>query len=161
MFDHSNVKKASIWMDNAPQHFRNMETLATFDYLREHHSLQLTLNYFAEYHGKSECDRHFGWLSSLYKEKTRYQDRPDVATTQDFLELYTSGVREAGGHVIPATGASFDELHPETSHKLNVVATIWEHEGVNEFMNGSPEAAIHGPPIHQEDLIGRTGLGRC
>lgn len=135
LFKYFDVKKAHIWMDNAPQHFRNMETLASFHDLSNEFSWEIQLNYFAEYHGKSECDRHFGWLSSLYKEKTRYHRCSDVTTTEEFLQMYTSGVRERGGHVIPSIGASFIELNPESSHKLNVVAATWEHSGVSDFMN--------------------------
>ena len=131
VFQHFKVKRVNVWMDNAPQHFRNMETLGTFAGTQ----FSTTLNYFAEYHGKSECDRHFGWLSCLYKEKTSYGVSRDVTTTEEFIDMYTSGVRESGGHVIPSIGASFDELFSEDQRKLNVVASIWEHEGVRQFMD--------------------------
>ena len=44
-------------MDNAGQHFRNFETFATFYDLGLERNQEYELNFFAEYHGKSECDR--------------------------------------------------------------------------------------------------------
>jgi hypothetical protein len=53
------TQMVNVWMDNT-QHFRNFETMATFSDLSKELGIKLSLNFFAEYHGKFECDRHFG-----------------------------------------------------------------------------------------------------
>ena len=139
VFRHFGVKNVHFWMDNAGGHFRTFETLATLDSLGKKNSLSVTANYFAEYHGKSECDRHFGWISRIYADRTSYDDSKTINTTEDFMELYTSAVRSYGGCVIPQTGAVYDELIPGTNAgKLNVVPLVFSLPEVDEYL-GSGE----------------------
>lgn len=135
VFKHFGAKIINVWMDNAPQHFRNFETMATFADLSEEFGVKINVNFFAEYHGKSECDRHFGLISRIYTEKTRYGTCKDVHTTEDFLSMYKSAIMEFGGHVVPRLGANYTELEPESGSKLNVIAEEFTYEGLNEFVS--------------------------
>ena len=72
LFKYFGVKKVSIWMDNAPSQFRSYENLATLYSLQTDHGFNMSVNFFAEYHGKSECDRHFGFISRVYTDRASY-----------------------------------------------------------------------------------------
>jgi hypothetical protein len=131
---HFRVKKTNVWMDNAGQHFRNFETFATFHDLGLERNQEFELNFFAEYHGKSECDRHFGLISRLYKEATRYGECRDIQTTSDFIRMYTDGIREAGGHVLPSRGGFWEEMLPESARKTNVIVCEFQYATQTNFM---------------------------
>lgn len=70
------LQQLHFWMDNGPAHFR---TGVTFHYLVNHVaedagvSKKLTINYFAENHGKSICDCHFSMISKALNEWTKEQ----------------------------------------------------------------------------------------
>ena len=134
VFQHFNTSKIRVWMDNAGQHFRNFETFATFQELGVKLKQEFELNFYAEYHGKSECDRHFGLISRMYTEATRYGGSKDVQTTEDFIEMYSNGIRNFGGNVIRHNGGFWEELRPQDSGKLNVVIQEFAYEGQEEFL---------------------------
>ena len=123
----------SFWMDNAPSHFRNLETMATFQELNDK-GMKVQFNYFAEYHGKSECDRQFGLMSRLYSEHAEKARTADITTTEQYLTMYKDAIRAYGGNVIPETGSNHDELHEITSKKLNVAAKEFVIPGAAEFL---------------------------
>ena len=155
VFNHFNTQELIFWMDNAPSHFRNFENLATLATLGSKQNRKVKVNFFGEYHGKSECDRHFGLISRIYKEKTSYIGSADVNTTESFLNLYSSAIRSYGGCVIPTVGACYDELNQESSEKLNVVAMKFSIPEVDEFLNQTvkeQEAASIIVPYQRQKL---------
>ena len=121
VFTDFKVNKYLFWMDNAPNHFRVKENMATFARINDITRKQVEINFFAEYHGKSECDRHFGFISRMYKEHTSYGRSNDINTTRDFIELYKNAVISSGGMVVPSVGAVYSEPIPMTEDKLNVI----------------------------------------
>ena len=68
LFKFFGVKNVSIWMDNAPSQFRSYENLATLYSLQTDHGFNMSVIFFTECHGKSECDRHFGFTSRVYTD---------------------------------------------------------------------------------------------
>lgn len=66
--------KIHFWMDNGPAHFR---TGVTFHYLVNQAAMdagvteKLSINYFAENHGKSICDSHFSMISKAMADWTK------------------------------------------------------------------------------------------
>ena len=144
IWNHFNVKKTSIWMDNARQHFRNYETFATFFQLGQELKQDFELNFFAEYHGKFECDRHFGLISRLYKEATRYGASNTITTTGEWMDMYTSGIRGVGGHILSPEGGFYEELLPMAEKKVNAIITEFKYEGQDQYLeelerNGTSE----------------------
>ena len=135
VFKHFKTSKTRVWMDNAGQHFRNYETFATFQDLGVRLGQEFELNFYAEYHGKSECDRHFGLISRMYTEATRYGNCKDVHTTEDFIEMYSNGIRSFGGNVIRPNGGFWAEMRPQESGKLNVVIQQFTYDGQEEFIS--------------------------
>lgn len=133
VFRYFKVKSLSFWMDNAPSHFRNLETMATFEEIKAA-GQEVEVNFFAEYHGKSECDRQFGLMSRLYSEHAEKQRTADVTTTAEYLTMYKDAIRAYGGNVIPEVGSNLDELHPMDSKKLNLVALEYVVPGTAEFL---------------------------
>lgn len=131
LFNYFGVKTVKFWMDNAPNHFRTKEMLAGFYALERKFDVSVEVNYFAEYYGKSECERHFGLISRIYTEHCSYTDNSNINTTEEFIDMYTNYMREFGGNVIPKLGANHDELHEITSSKLNVVARIFSYPEIN------------------------------
>lgn len=134
IFEHFGVKEISFWMDNAPNHFRTKETIASFHYLAGKYNQKIRFNYFAEYHGKSECDRHFGLMSRMYTEHASKESSGPVETTEQYISMYKTYILKYGGNVIPKRGASYDELHKESTTKLNVIVREWNSENVSEHM---------------------------
>jgi len=58
------VREARFWCDGARAHFKqkfNINNLIV-DVRRRFNFISVTLNFFASYHGKGPCDRHFGVL---------------------------------------------------------------------------------------------------
>ena len=105
----------SFWMDNAPNHFRTKEFLGTMFSLSG--DLVITIDYFAEYHGKSACDQHFGHISQIYKNHCRQPNQP-INTSADFLEMYCDAIVNNGGRLIlPGTIP-----HSRISKLWNVIA---------------------------------------
>ena len=134
VFNHFKPKRVSFWMDNAPGHFRTKELIAGYYQLQEKHEMNFNFNFFAEYHGKSDCDRHFGLISRLYSEHALSHRAAPVTTTEEFLEMYKGAIRSYHGHVLPDVGASYAELNDVDSKKLNVVAQEFYYKGIHEFM---------------------------
>ena len=121
VFKWAGTTNLSFWMDNAPNHFRTKEMIAGFYDIQKEMGFNVEFNFFAEYHGKSECDRHFGLISRIYADHCARAVNPDVETTEDFIKAYKSSLLEHGSHVIPSVGADLSELLPESGVKLNVV----------------------------------------
>ena len=134
IWKHFDVTTTSVWMDNASQHFRNYETFATFYELGQERNSSFDLNFFAEYHGKSECDRHFGLISRLYKESTRFHGSTEVTTTEEWMKMYTRGILACDGRIISEKGGFYDELHSVAEKHLNVVISEFRHPGQEEFL---------------------------
>lgn len=136
LFNEMQVENVRVWLDNAPNHFRNKETFASFYDLQVELKRNIEINFYAEYHGKSECDRHFGLISRLYTEATGYGRNHDITTTSEFLKMYCDGIRRIGGHVIPNQGHHVDELLPMTKEdsSLNVVAVEFQYEDQDQFL---------------------------
>ena len=88
IFNEFNIKKLNFWMDNAPNHFRTKEMIAGFYNIKKKFGYRIEFNYSAEYHGKSECDRHFGLISRIYKEHCCRYHSNDINTTQEFIDMY-------------------------------------------------------------------------
>ena len=122
IFEYFDTKHLEFWMDNAPNHFRTMEMLAGFHSLVGGNIESVRAEYFPEYHGKSECDRHFGLISRMVIEYCRQADAKQMNTTEDFLEFYKNTIRNYGGMVIPKVGAVYSELNEDSGTNLNVVA---------------------------------------
>jgi hypothetical protein len=133
VFTHFETTSLSFWMDNAPSHFRNMETMATFQEINAG-GKAVEINFFAEYHGKSECDRQFGLMSRLYTEHAEKARTADITTTAEYLTMYKDAIRSYGGNVIPEVGANHEELHEITSKKLNVAASEFVIAGAAEYL---------------------------
>lgn len=55
--DLTDFKKVIIWSDNG---LKSKENLHYFHQLATEYDINIELNYFAPYHGHSECDGHFG-----------------------------------------------------------------------------------------------------
>ena len=91
-------------------------------------NLEIGINFFAEYHGKSECDRHFGFISRIYTDRCSYGN-VEVCTTEDYLELYKTSINRYGRCVIPAIGPVSEELVAESGKASNVVALRVQLEG--------------------------------
>jgi len=121
VFKYFNTKEVEFWMDNAPNHFRTKEMIAGFYDIWKNNKMEVRFEFFTEYHGKSECDRHFGLISRLYSDHCAKPGKKNVNTTDEFITLYKSSIFSYGGNVIPSQGAYFEELHGNTIHKLNVV----------------------------------------
>eukprot|EP00012_Vannella_robusta_P009283 CAMPEP_0206192516 /NCGR_PEP_ID=MMETSP0166-20121206/6007_1 /ASSEMBLY_ACC=CAM_ASM_000260 /TAXON_ID=95228 /ORGANISM="Vannella robusta, Strain DIVA3 518/3/11/1/6" /LENGTH=576 /DNA_ID=CAMNT_0053609031 /DNA_START=413 /DNA_END=2143 /DNA_ORIENTATION=- len=133
VFRHFETDKLEFWMDNAPNHFRTMEMLAGFHSLIGSNGIKsVGFEYFPEYHGKSECDRHFGLISRILKEHCSHADAKEINTTKDFLQIYNSAIRGYGGCVIPKHGAVYDELKPDDGTKLNVVSMVYFPSGIKQ-----------------------------
>ena len=141
LFKYFGIKEVNIWMDNAPNHFRNFENLATLESLSKKFCFEITANFFAEYHGKSECDRHFGFISRIYTDRTSYGGE-DISTTTEFLNLYKDAVRKSGGSIIPKNGACYDELLPESGSALNVVASKFTYSVVEDLLNSTRDQTV-------------------
>ena len=131
LFNYFGVKTVKFWMDNAPNHFRTKEMLAGFYGFERKFNVSVEVNYFAEYHGKSECDRHFGLISRIYTEHCSYSQNSNINTTEEFIDMYSNYVREFGGNVIPKLGANHEELHEISTSKLNVVPRIFSYPEIN------------------------------
>ena len=140
VWKHFQVINTQIWMDNAGQHFRNFTTLATFHDLGKDLQMNFELNFFAEYHGKSECDRHFGFIGRMYKEATRYGSSKDITNTEEFISLYSDEIRRSGGHIVPQKGGFWDELMPESNHKSNVIVSEFSYETQTSFLEKLSES---------------------
>lgn len=134
VFNHFGVEKISLWSDNAPNHFRTKEHMCTLYDLQQEFGRTISCNFFCQYHGKSECDRHFGLISRMYTEATTYSGCNDITTTEKFLSMYRESILCYGGQVIPTVGASYDELHPKSSKLLNVVPSEWIPDSVAEYI---------------------------
>ena len=132
MFDDFKINKFNIWMDNAPNHFRVTENFATMFQLQQEFDKQVEMNFFAEYHGKSECDRHFGFISRMYKEHVKYMKNNDINTTDDFIKMYKDAVIGSGGNVMPSVGSHSDEFHSIDKEKLNVIIMKYENSEISE-----------------------------
>lgn len=132
IFNHFGVKKLSFWMDNAPNHFRTFETCALFADLSDNYTV--SSNYFCEYHGKSECDRHFGFMSRAYTDFCSRVINDDVTTTGDYLSMYKNAIMQNNGVLINPNGGFLDELKvgEKEAGGLNVVATTFLFSGVAE-----------------------------
>ena len=137
VFKHFRTKEVSFWMDNAPGHFRTKEMIATFHELKNSSKMEVQFNYFAEYHGKSECDRHFGMISRIYTEHTSKIVNSDITTTEEFLTMYKSAILRFRGNIIPSQGSNHDELRTIETKQLNVVALEFTYEGAEEQMSAS------------------------
>lgn len=74
------INNISFWMDNAPSHFRTKELIAGYYWIQKNNNMKVHINYFAEYHGKSECDTHFGLISKVYTNYISYANNPDINT---------------------------------------------------------------------------------
>ena len=83
-------------MDNAPNHFRTLETIGTFHFLSKKYQRNIKFNYFCEYHGKSECDRHFGLMSRM---KTEYSatNQESINDTEMYVQMYRDKILSYGG----------------------------------------------------------------
>jgi hypothetical protein len=132
VFHHFKARNLVFWMDNAPNHFRTKEMLAGFHDISKDAAVDsLEINFFAEYHGKSECDRHFGYISQVYSAHCSRGINDDVETTEDFMRVYKDHLMEHGSHVVPAAGACLDELLAADSAKLNVICVEFNYDGVS------------------------------
>jgi hypothetical protein len=118
----------------APSHFRTKEMIAYFHSIKQSFGFTVQFNYFAECHGKSECDRHFGLISRIYTEYTCKSVNPEITTTDEFLTMYKDAIRRFGGNVIPSVGGNHEELLKESGKALNVVAMEFNYEGAEEYM---------------------------
>lgn len=131
VFQHFGITNINFWMDNAPNHFRTKEMLASFVSLEEEFDFSSEINYFAEYHGKSECDRHFGLMSRIYTEHCSYAQNKDINSTEEYVDMYTSYIRDSGGLVLPKIGYVYDEMNLIESGKLNIVPCIFMYPDVS------------------------------
>ena len=131
LFDHFKTKSIRFWMDNAPNHFRVMETMATFYELETTFGYNIELNFFPEYHGKSECDRHFGLLSRLYTTYTYYGVNDDVNTTDAYIKIIKDGIRSKGGIIINQNGFQYDELLISDKNHPNALIFEFMYDDMN------------------------------
>ena len=77
----------------------------------------ITIDYFAEYHGKSECHQHFGLISQIYKNYCRQPNAP-INTSADFIKMYCDAIISNDGRLIyPGTIP-----HSRVSKLVNVIA---------------------------------------
>jgi len=80
-----NIKKLSIWADNAP-HFRNKTLFYFFHHLvRTREFQQVYFSFFEPYHGKSEVDSMFGTMTTWLTEwkKTHF-----INSTEELLNCF-------------------------------------------------------------------------
>jgi hypothetical protein len=115
------INYLSIWLDNAPNHFRTSEFLAgmkEIEVMVNRNTQQLcwtggvsiSINYFTEYHGKSICDEFFGYLARSYTESTSSPSSPDVNTTEDFIKMFNKKILEDGGIALCQNSGSFEDI---------------------------------------------------
>lgn len=78
-------KKLKIWSDCGP-HFRNKEYLYYISHNLPNNFEEITVNYFAEYHGKSPCDAHFSLISKWFKT---IELKKKIRNTNELLEELT------------------------------------------------------------------------
>ena len=133
IFNHFGCNELSFWMDNGPSHFRTYETMATFDFLSKKFNKKIKFNFFCEYHGKNECDRHFGLMSRLYADYSATNELP-ISTTDDYIKMYKEKILSYGGVVINKNGFVYDELKSKEEKKLNVIIEIWTYDKVENFL---------------------------
>lgn len=81
-----NFTSVSLWSDGG-NHFRSREYIAgVFEELYFRLKKEVKLNYFAEYHGKSIVDGHFGLISQWLKEAMYYSD---IKTISDLIKEFS------------------------------------------------------------------------
>lgn len=88
-----NFDKIHFWMDNGPHHFRTIELMGYFTSLKSNF-IQLTINFFAPYHGKCVCDSHFSLVSRIINSSTKYSNG-EILTTDDIIRILNRGFSES------------------------------------------------------------------
>ena len=143
VFKYFKTKRIHMWMDNAPNHFRTMEFLGFMSSVPE---FEVSIDYFPEYHGKSECDRHFGLISHLYAEHYCRENSAAINTSGDFLQMYKVAINRFGGFVMPFNENSYHELRPESGTSLNVIALEFSPDGLEELALSASQSRHDSAP---------------
>jgi hypothetical protein len=62
-----------VWSDGGPQHFKVIKTMGFFANFHNEFNKKIEYNFFASYHGKSECDAHAGVMKrAITQSKLEY-----------------------------------------------------------------------------------------
>lgn len=80
-FNGTNDKNLVIWGDNGLS-LKNSSNVYFLSTLARTKFSSVNLKFFVKYHGKSDCDRHFGCIA-----RARYNYDKDITTTEDLLEV--------------------------------------------------------------------------
>jgi len=88
-FKELNVKKVNLWWDNAPQQAKTKEFLSYMSLHKNIRDIQFTLNFFIEYHGKADCDGHFGLVKTKIKEWLIGHPNECLETSQQMADVIT------------------------------------------------------------------------
>ncbi|KAL6076600.1 hypothetical protein QOT17_002722 [Balamuthia mandrillaris] len=86
-----NFKTIHVWMDNGPSHFRTGETFFYFlSMMCKDAGIvdKLSINFYADNHGKSICDCHFSMVSKAVSEWTKQQNKELVGQKISELKLF-------------------------------------------------------------------------
>ena len=79
-----NYEKIYFWSDNAG-HFRSFELMNYILLELPNKNLTTSMNFFVEYHGKSDIDGHFGHLQKAFKTYERIRD---ILSLEDLLRCF-------------------------------------------------------------------------
>ena len=93
----NNLNKINFWSDNGC-HFRSLELYNYIlnDILTESQFKETSMNFFAEYHGKSEVDGHFGMLQKVYNFYSKIEKIDDIEQLMDtFHKNIKNGKKES------------------------------------------------------------------
>ena len=77
------LKSVTFMMDNGGT-FRTWEMFAYFFQLRKKFD-EVFVNFFVEYHGKSDCDRRFAQITAMYTNFVNNSNNPPIRTTKDLV----------------------------------------------------------------------------
>lgn len=84
-------KKVSIWSDGG-KHFKSKEFLARiFEKIHKKMKIEIKMNFFTEYHGKSFVDGHFGTVSKWLKECMLVKD---IKTINNLIKCFSEKEKE-------------------------------------------------------------------
>ena len=78
-------------------HFRSGELLKFLSDEARTKNVQINMNFFAEYHGKSVVDCHFGDLSRVFIEIIK---DTEIKNAKDLKEAFENKIRERGSENI-------------------------------------------------------------
>ena len=59
---------------------------------------EVTVDFFASYHGKSICDSWFSLLTAIYEMHSKYHEDTMIASTSDLISLLETGLKQCNAN---------------------------------------------------------------